>query len=149
MNGDRGEAEPSTKRQKCSETSGNSGAVTTIRHAGEALSKGSDAVSGIDQSDPTDSDGDDDDTDESKASMPLYSRNMPGVMGRADLEAADADGSLDLIKLMIQGNVHWTNELMAWDQGSIHDSRSLKGIICDLICALGLDLAEGMAVGFS
>lgn len=79
------------------------------------------------------------------ASIPLFARSMPGILTRSQLKT---DIDLDHIKLRIRNHDAETCDLMAWEEESIENPQCLKGIIADLVSAVGPEVAREMIVTF-
>jgi arginine-tRNA-protein transferase len=77
--------------------------------------------------------------------MPLFDRDMPGIMTRSDLEESV---DLDHVQLKVHDEMHETGELIVWERSSIDEPHSIKCIIADLVVALGSDLSTRMCVVF-
>lgn len=77
--------------------------------------------------------------------MPLFARDMPGIMTRSELEQSF---DLDHVKLSIHDQIHETGELVVWERSPIDDPHSIKCIIADLVAAVGPNIASRMCVAF-
>lgn len=84
-------------------------------------------------------------------SIPLFSRNMPGILSRDELlnPPPQLKASLDDIILNIRGQHATTSDLVAWEDGSVDRMNSVKGLIGDLVAAVGWELAVEMVVSFT
>jgi arginyl-tRNA---protein transferase len=56
---------------------------------------------------------------------------------------------LDQTALKVRGVDAKAHHLVSWDKGSIDDPHSIKGIMAELVAAIGADLAEEMCVTFN
>lgn len=87
----------------------------------------------------------DDDPPVLNPDTPLFSRNMPGILTKEQL-LTEVD--LDHVKLRIRGQEAQTRDLVSWDDGDVEDLASIKGIIGELVSAVGARVAEHMVVSF-
>lgn len=78
--------------------------------------------------------------------VPLFARGMPGILSKEHL-LTDID--LDKIKLRIRGQDAETGDLVGWEDHDLDNPHSIKGIIADLVAAVGIDLAKEMIVTFN
>ncbi|RAL58805.1 hypothetical protein DID88_009115 [Monilinia fructigena] len=78
--------------------------------------------------------------------IPIFERSMPGLLSAADLLA---NSPLDNIKIRIRNAYHETNELVTWKNYEVADVNSIKGIIAELVSAVGSRLAGEMVVYLS
>jgi len=92
-----------------------------------------------------DGDNSDDDPPVQNPHLPLFSRDMPGILTKEQL-LTEVD--LDHIKLRIRGQEAYTCHLMDWEDGDVEDLASMKGIIGELVSAVGPQLAMEMIVSF-
>ncbi|CZR53255.1 related to arginine-tRNA-protein transferase [Phialocephala subalpina] len=97
----------------------------------------------------TDRVAEDDDSDEEQEvpnpDIPLFSRGVPGIMTRDEiLEKVD----LDHIKLRVRGREAEACQLVSWDDGELDSAHSIKGIIAELVAAIGPECAKEMVVSF-
>ena len=77
--------------------------------------------------------------------LPLFARTMPGILTRDQL-LTEVD--LDHVKLRIHGETAETCDLVSWETTDMNTTFSIKGIIADLIAAIGPDLARDVIVKF-
>ena len=70
---------------------------------------------------------------------------MLGTLGKEQL-LAQVD--LDHIALKVRGVEAQACDLVSWDKGSVDDSHTIKGVIAELVAAIGVDLAKDMCVTF-
>lgn len=75
--------------------------------------------------------------------IPIFERSMPGLLSAADLLT---NSPLDKIKIRIGDTYHETNEFITWENQKVTDVGSLKGIISELVSAVGSRLAGEMVV---
>jgi arginine-tRNA-protein transferase len=87
----------------------------------------------------------DDDPPVQNPHLPLFSRNMPGILTKEQL-LREVD--LDHINLRIRGQEAHTCDLISWEDGDVEDLASMKGIIGELVSAVGPQLAMEMIVSF-
>lgn len=91
-------------------------------------------------------DDSDDDPEVQNPDLPLFSRGVPGIMTKEQiLEQVD----LDHIKLRVRGREAETCQLVGWDDGDVDSAHSIKGIIAELVAAVGPECARQMVVSFS
>ncbi|KAM3066780.1 Arginyl-tRNA--protein transferase 1 [Clarireedia jacksonii] len=83
----------------------------------------------------------DDDAEVPNPSLPVWERSMPGLLTREEL-LTQVD--LDHIKLRLRDIEAEACQLVRWDTGSIDDIYSLKGMIAELVSAVGVELAREM-----
>ena len=93
-----------------------------------------------------DGEGSDDDLEVPNPELPLFARSMPGVLTKTQLLH---ETDLDHIKLRIRGQEAETCDLMDWDIWDIDDPNSIKGVIAELVAAVGPKLSREMEVTFS
>jgi arginyl-tRNA---protein transferase len=86
----------------------------------------------------------DDESFSSIDDVALFSRNMPGLLPQSELTPA----LLDHIKLRVRGQVVKTSDLATWEAGSIDEPESIKGIIAELVAAVGTECAKNIIVSF-
>ena len=91
----------------------------------------------------------DEDSDEDppipKPNAPLWDREMPGILTKNQLlEEID----LSDIKIRIRGEVYEAQMLVNWESSSIDDPRSVKGIIAELVSAVGVEVGKEMVMSF-
>ena len=77
--------------------------------------------------------------------LPLFARSMPGILTKSQLLTGI---DLDHIKLRIHGQEAETCDLMHWETKEMDNPNSIKGIIADLVAAVGVDLGNEMIVAF-
>jgi arginyl-tRNA---protein transferase len=77
---------------------------------------------------------------------PVFERSMPGILTK-DQILAEVD--LDHIKLRIQDTDAETSDLVRWDTSDISSTHSIKGVIAELVAAVGSEAAREMVVYFS
>jgi arginine-tRNA-protein transferase len=77
--------------------------------------------------------------------LPIFARSMPGILSRTQL-LTEVD--LDHIHLRLRGRDAETCDLIHWEESSIDSAHSLKGIIADLVSAVGVELTKEMVVSF-
>jgi arginine-tRNA-protein transferase len=106
-----------------------------------------DASADVIETDETIDDGmdSDDDPPVQNPHLPLFSRNMPGILTK---EQILTEVDLDHINLRIRGQEAHTCDLISWDDGDVEDLASMKGIIGELVSAVGPQLAMEMIVSF-
>jgi arginine-tRNA-protein transferase len=76
---------------------------------------------------------------------PLWDREMPGVLTKNQL-LAEID--LDEIKIQIGGEIFEARMLVGWDSSSMDHSQSTKGIIAELVSAVGVEVGKEMILSF-
>jgi arginyl-tRNA---protein transferase len=89
---------------------------------------------------------DDDDSPVPNPDLPLFARAMPGILSRDQL-LSDID--LDHIKLRVRDAEAETCDLVNWDTSDMDNSDSIKGIIAELVAAVGPEIGRKMIVSFS
>jgi arginine-tRNA-protein transferase len=77
--------------------------------------------------------------------LPLFARTMPGILTRDQLMT---EVDLDHVKLRIHGETAETCDLVSWETTDMDTTFSIKGIIADLIAAIGPNLARDVIVTF-
>jgi arginine-tRNA-protein transferase len=77
--------------------------------------------------------------------LPLFARTMPGILTRDQL-LTEVD--FDHVKLRIHGETAETCDLVSWETTEMDTTFSIKGIIADLIAAIGPNLARDVIVTF-
>jgi arginine-tRNA-protein transferase len=75
----------------------------------------------------------------------LFSRNMPGIPTREEMESLP----LDDIVLWIRRRFVRAEDLMNWETGSIDDPSTIKGTIAELVAAVGPACANEVVVTFT
>lgn len=88
----------------------------------------------------------DDDGPVPNPETPLFARSIPGVLTREQL-LTEID--LDHIRLRIRDTEAETSDLVSWDTSDMDNVHSLKGIIADLVAAVGSEAAREMVVHFN
>ncbi|KAF7927189.1 hypothetical protein EAE99_005520 [Botrytis elliptica] len=78
-------------------------------------------------------------------SKPIFETSMPGLLSKSDILTKSP---LDHVKIRIGQSMHETHELVSWESDSVGDVDSLKGIIAELVSAVGVRLAGEMVVYF-
>lgn len=95
------------------------------------------------------SNGEDSGSDEDPSVLdpdtPLFSRSMPGLLSKDQL-LTDVD--LGHIKLKIRGQQAETGDLISWDSDDLENPHCLKGIIAELVSAVGPTVTKGMTITF-
>lgn len=133
---------------------GESSSVATGKQSGtrpvDASEENGDTVMKGDEDSAEDSAEDsDEDSDEDppvpNPNAPLWERNMPGILTKDQLET---DIDLDRIKLQIDGKIYETRMLVNWDNSSVDNPHSTKGVIAELVAAVGVDIAKEMVLSF-
>ncbi|KAF4634986.1 hypothetical protein G7Y89_g3115 [Cudoniella acicularis] len=90
-------------------------------------------------------DSDSDDLPTPNPDLILFSRGTPGILTKDQL-ITDID--LDYVKLRIRGQDAEACDLISWDDSSIDDPHSIKGIIAELAAAVGPELSREMIISF-
>ena len=78
--------------------------------------------------------------------LPIFARNMPGILTK---EQILAEANIDHIKIRIWGEEAETSDLISWAVDDMDTVKSLKGIITELVGAVGADLAGKMVVALN
>jgi len=94
---------------------------------------------------PVDSD-EDEDCPVPFPNLPIFARNMPGILTKTQILQ---EANLDHIKISLWGEEAETSDLMSWAADDIESVESLKGIIAELVGAVGADLASKMVVALT
>jgi arginine-tRNA-protein transferase len=89
--------------------------------------------------------GSDEESPVPNPSLPIFKRSMPGLLSTEDI-LTKVD--IDHIKIRIGDTDHETGELIRWEDDSITNMDSIKGIIAELVSAVGAELAGKMVVYF-
>ena len=84
--------------------------------------------------------------DEDTEDIPIFSRPVPGLLTREQLLSEEV--RLDRIKIRVREQEAVTGDLLTWDESSIDDVSSIKGIIAELVAAVGGEVAGSMVVYF-
>ena len=92
-----------------------------------------------------DSDDSDDESTLSNPDLPLFARSMPGILTRTQL-LNEVD--LDHINIRVRGLEVEACDLVGWEESDIDKPHSIKGIIADLVAAVGVELSKHMIVSF-
>jgi arginine-tRNA-protein transferase len=91
-------------------------------------------------------DGDsDEDLPVPNPNAPLWERTMPGILTKNELER---DIDLDQIKLQIEGEIYEACMLVSWHSSSIDNPHSTKGVIAELVAAVGVDIGKEIVLSF-
>jgi arginine-tRNA-protein transferase len=77
---------------------------------------------------------------------PLFERAIPGILTK-DQILKEVD--LDHIKLRIRDTKAEACDLVSWDTSDMGSTSSIKGIIAELVAAVGSEAARDMVVYFS
>ncbi|KAE9375407.1 arginine-tRNA-protein transferas-like protein 1 [Stipitochalara longipes BDJ] len=77
---------------------------------------------------------------------PVFERSMPGLLTREQL-LGEVD--LDHIKIRVRDTEAETGDLVSWETSDIGSTRSIKGIIAELVAAVGPEAAREVVVYFS
>jgi arginyl-tRNA---protein transferase len=77
---------------------------------------------------------------------PIFERSIPGILTKEQIVAAV---DLDHIKILVRDTAAETGDLVSWDKGDMGSTRSIKGIIAELVAAVGSEAARDMVVYFS
>jgi arginine-tRNA-protein transferase len=80
------------------------------------------------------------------SSLPIFLRPIPGLLTKQQL-LEDVD--LDHVKLSIRDQEAECCDLVSWDESNIEDPHAIKGIIAELVSAVGKTVAEEKVVVFS
>ncbi|KAG0646285.1 Arginyl-tRNA-transferase 1 [Hyphodiscus hymeniophilus] len=76
---------------------------------------------------------------------PLWERAMPGILTKDQLETGI---DLDQIKLQIDGKIYDASMLVNWESSSIENPHSTKGVIAELVAAVGAEIGKEMVLTF-
>lgn len=74
--------------------------------------------------------------------IPLWLRNMPGILPRSEL----TDAVLDKIKIRHGNRFAKTTDLMTWADDSIDDPHTFKRDVAELVAAVGIDVAMKICI---
>lgn len=116
--------------------------TTPVAEIETAVSSDTSVINGTDEADAEDSD---DDPPVPNPDLPIYARNIPGIMTKDQLLASV---DLDHIKLRIREVEAETFMLVDWEERSLDNVQSIKARIAELAAAVGKDLAAEMVVSF-
>ncbi|KAL2351855.1 arginine-tRNA-protein transferase [Cryomyces antarcticus] len=87
----------------------------------------------------------DDPAEAADSGLSLFDLTMPGMMTANEvMEHID----LDHMSLEIRGAVHRMEQLVSWQEGSLTDSKSLKGIVAELAACVGPDVSREITIKF-
>ena len=88
---------------------------------------------------------DHDEYEDGDDSTSLFRDGMPGVMTLTEVkDQVDLDG----MSVRVRGSQAYAADLVGWDKGSVEDTRSIKGIIAELVATLGPELAQKLVITF-
>ena len=87
----------------------------------------------------------DDDPPDPNPNAPLWERAMPGILTKNQLKT---DIDLDQIKVQIDGDIFEACMLVNWHSSCMDNSHSAKGVIAELVAAVGVENAKTMVVSF-
>lgn len=105
------------------------------------------ASTDTEMSDPDDEEqSDDEDGPVPDPGKPIFERSMPGILTK-DQILAEVD--LDHIKLSIRNTEAEACDLVSWDTSDMGSTCSIKGIIAELVAAVGTEAAKEMVVYFN
>ncbi|APA16285.1 hypothetical protein sscle_16g110550 [Sclerotinia sclerotiorum 1980 UF-70] len=115
--------------------------VSETQSTPEPPDQNQDSSTSTPTSTPSSSDSD------SNSQTPIFARSppMPGLLTPSEILTK---APLDKIKIRIGKTDHETHELINWETESIMDANSIKGVIAELVSAVGVELAEEMVVYF-
>jgi hypothetical protein len=77
---------------------------------------------------------------------PIFERSIPGILTK---EQIFAEVDLDHIKIRVRDTEAETGDLVSWETSDMGSTRSIKGIIAELVAAVGAEAAGDMVVYFS
>jgi arginyl-tRNA---protein transferase len=77
---------------------------------------------------------------------PIFKRSMPGILTQ---EQMLAKVDLDHIRIRVQNTEAETRDLLNWETSDIGSTRSIKGIIAELVAAVGPEAAKDMVACFN
>jgi arginyl-tRNA---protein transferase len=77
---------------------------------------------------------------------PIFERSIPGILTK---EQVCAEVDLDHIKIRVRDTEAETGDLVSWGTSDIGSTRSIKGIIVELVAAVGAEATRDMVVYFS
>lgn len=93
----------------------------------------------------TENEESDEEQQDSNPSTAIWERSMPGLLTKAQLET---EIDLDQIQLQLHGEIYETSMLVGWDSGSLEDPGSIKGVVAELVAAVGVDIGKEMVLSF-
>lgn len=96
--------------------------------------------------DDKDQQSDDEDGPLPNPEKPLFERSIPGILTK---EQMLAEVDLDHIKIRIRDTDAETGDLVSWDKDDMGSTRSIKGLITELVATVGPEAAREMVVYFS
>lgn len=76
---------------------------------------------------------------------PIFERSMPGILTK---EQILTEVDLDHIRIRIRDTEAETGDLVGWETSDMGSTRSIKGIVAELVAAVGPDAAREMVVCF-
>ena len=88
----------------------------------------------------------DDDPPVPNPNAPLWERDMPGILTKNQLLT---DFDLDEVKIQIDGRIFEARMLVRWDSSNMDDPHSIKGIIAELVSAVGVEVGKEMVLSFA
>jgi len=98
-----------------------------------------------------DTDDNDEQSDEEDGPLPepekpAFERPMPGLLSK---EQILAEVDLDHIRIRVRDTEAETGDLLNWETSDMGSTRSIKGIIAELVAAVGPEAAKEMVVYFN
>lgn len=113
--------------------------VTEKQEGPEALTQNPESSTATQSPNTESPDSDDEDR------TPIFERSMPGLLSRTEILT---ESPLNNVKIRIGQSDHETHELVSWEDGDVTDMDGIKGIIAELVSAVGVKLAGEMVVYF-
>ncbi|KAG9235479.1 arginine-tRNA-protein transferas-like protein 1 [Amylocarpus encephaloides] len=77
--------------------------------------------------------------------LPLFSRSIPGILTKEELNAMD----LDHIRIKIGEQEAVTSDLVGWGPGSVDEGVPIKKDIAEMVASVGKEVAAEMVVSFN
>ena len=113
----------------------------------ESSNEMTDTPEDSDDTDDTDTGEEDSDQDPPvpNPNAQLWERAMPGISTKNQLET---DIDLDQIKLQINGEIHEACMLVSWENSSMDNPHSIRGVIAELVAAVGAEIGKEMILEF-
>jgi arginine-tRNA-protein transferase len=99
----------------------------------------------MEDNDDTDEQSEEEDGPIPEPERPVFERSMPGLLTKEQL-LTEID--LDHIKIRVRDMEAETGDLVSWDTSDIGSTRSIKGIIAELVAVVGAEAAREMVVYF-
>ncbi|KAI1869353.1 uncharacterized protein JN550_005983 [Neoarthrinium moseri] len=126
-----------------SEASPEDSAVSS-RNDSSMLDVSGEAAESLSEEKDDDDDGDDDEDEDDDDDLPLLRSNMPGLPSMDLIQQAP----LDIIPVRLTQGFISAGDLFDWDNEEVDDPKTAKGMVAELVAAVGLELMLQWALDF-